>query len=248
MNNSRIVASRMETIQRTFQQAEQLAVEDQNDEALLPHLEKFEPQFRSVSFEAAAFVRASQDLEEDTSLKKWSAFMQRTQAHEIQVHIGLGWALAKNQLAVQPFLGRVSSTMHTRVIDGYGYYDGYFRKRNTVVKKNLPALIDALLLPAYDQGVGRCLWYIAQGDLQQLLTLIKRFSDNRQADLWRGVGIAVTYVGGCDEATLQLLFASADAHQSQLACGAALAARSRIQADTLNEDAALACRVWHTEQ
>ncbi|MBK7307926.1 MAG: DUF1702 family protein [Chitinophagaceae bacterium] len=61
-----------------------------------------------------------------------------------------------------------------------------------------------------------------------------------------GVGIAVAYVGGCDDADLKTLLQQAATNGFQLACGAALAARSRTIANTMTADTDRCSRLWYT--
>ncbi len=96
----------------------------------------------------------------------------------------------------------------------------------------------------YDQGVGRSLWYTCSADIIKIRSLIKSFPGVRQASIWRGIGIAVAYVGGCDDDTLRTLLQYAATNCIQLTYGAALALRSRIEANTLTTDTAHCSRLW----
>ena len=73
-----------------------------------------------------------------------------------------------------------------------------------------------------------------------------KFPASRHAGLWRGIGIAVAYVGGCDEDTLKTLLQYAGINRFQLAYGAALAARSRMEANTMTTDTDRCSRLWFT--
>src|ERR1044071_7369080 len=66
----------------------------------------------------------------------------------------------------------------------------------------------------------------------------------RSIDLWRGVGIACSYVGGSDENILRKLFSSAQKNYVQLSIGAAMVAKSRTHANSITKDIELACNVW----
>jgi hypothetical protein len=96
----------------------------------------------------------------------------------------------------------------------------------------------------YDQGIGRSIWYAEKADINKIRSKIETFATGRHADLWRGVGIAVAYVGGCDDEDLKTLFRYASADCSQLACGAALAARSRTRANSMTDDTDRCSRLW----
>ena len=80
--------------------------------------------------------------------------------------------------------------------------------------------------------------------------IVENFNEAWQADLWRGIGIAVAYVGGCDDAALKKIWEFAGMHHKQLACGAALVAKSRQDAKTSTNDTDRCSRLWfmHAEE
>ena len=160
------------------------------------------------------------------------------------VHIGLGWAIAKRKLSSLFFLDTLNSLMLYRVLDGCGCYDGIFKQIQTIHNKVRPEYIDEDNFDAYDQGIGRSLWSICKGDSEKISDLIEGFSPSRHRDLWRGVGIACSFVGGCSESTLNALFFSSADHSLQLALGAAIVAKSRIQTNSVTKDSEMTCSLW----
>jgi len=158
--------------------------------------------------------------------------------------VGLGWAIAKFNFPFLTAVEKLHSKFYFRIADGCGYYDGSFKHRRTVTNKELPVYLPAAALPMYDQGIGRSIWYTQKADIHMIHRKIETFATNRRADLWRGVGIAVAYVGGCDDADLKILLQYAATNGFQLACGAALAARSRTRANTMTEDTNRCSRLW----
>ncbi len=96
----------------------------------------------------------------------------------------------------------------------------------------------------YYQGIGRSLWYSSGGDIEKVRSTIENFPTDLHAGLWKGIGIAVAYVGGCDGDTLKIIFESANVHQAQLASGSALAAISRMEANTISSDTNLCSKLW----
>ncbi len=91
-----------------------------------------------------------------------------------------------------------------------------------------------LLRRGYDQGLGRLLWYTAKAEPETLTNLITPFAEERKQDLWRGVGIEVSYAGGCEEETLRQLKTLSSGFATDLAVGVTLATLSRKAANTLN--------------
>ena len=243
MDCEKEISLRVEKIKTIFQTSSDLSSTCPDIDILISQLDQTELEFRSVAYEGASMGIALNDLAKDNLLTSWNVFVEKSPAHAIQIHVGLGWALAKQNYAVLPYLGITDALLSSRVLDGYGYYEGVFRQRSSVKAQKIPEAIQSEMLSAYDQGIGRSLWYIGKGDVTKIKELISGFSCERHPSLWTGIGIACTYVGGCDKNLLTSLLAASQQHHENLATGSVLAARSRIQANTLNNDVKLACQI-----
>lgn len=245
MNHKKDISLQIEKIKSIFQNSKEFCTEEDNLNLLIQHLENTGPEFRSVAYEGASMALALKDLTKGDSLNHWRAFIKGQGAdHERQGHSGLGWAIAQQGRSALPFFEMLSPLMRFCVLDGCGYYDGIFKQRQTIKARKPPETFKGQLLEAYDQGVGRSLWYLFKGEEEKIKETINTFSPERHSSLWRGIGVASVYVGGCDENHLKSLQLSAGEHQTQLALGAILAARSRVQAKAVTPDVELACRVW----
>lgn len=238
------VTLRIENIRNTFIDALELAAEQPNVPLLITELENIGAEFRSIAYEGASVAIAIKDLYEDETFSQWNAFKELTQNHQAQVHAGLGWALSQLSKPVFPIIDSFTPLMQGRIVDGYGYYDGYFRQRQSIKNKIVPEQFQNSFLAAYDQGIGRSLWYASKGDVTIIPAMVQEFPDLRHTGLWRGIGTACAYVGGCDELTLNLLFNLAEQYQPQLSAGAALAARARAHANSPSSGSQLACELW----
>jgi len=108
----------------------------------------------------------------------------------------------------------------------------------------VPKRLSGYARRAFDQGLGRCLWFIDCADVARLPKTITGFAAERQADLWSGVGLAGVYAGGADADALQQLHRAADAFRPCLAQGAAFAAKARLQSGTLVDHTRLACEIF----
>jgi len=176
------------------------------------------------------------DLQNGNDLVFWSDFLQNyAENHATQVHIGLGWALGQERLSTDEYLDKLQPLLSWRILDGYGYYDGFFRRRK-VLQGLLPEGVVGQAVNVYTQGVGRSLWYTSKGSISKLLKMIEMLPQERHADLWRGIGIASTYVGGLDTELSHKLWEVAGSYQNRLAAGAALAIKSRVAAKTIAEE------------
>lgn len=238
------VPERMASIRSIFETAKGLADLEANNSTLIYQLERTEINFRSVAFEGASMSRGLLSLSEGSTLDKWKKFAAITTSHAVQVAIGLGWAIAQRELAGLPLIQSLNKTAQARVLDGIGYYCGMFRHRSYVRDKLIPGVLTANDLRAFDEGLGRSLWYHYKGDTAKLLNAMDSFETERKANLFRGAGIAIAYVGGCSETIFRNIFEAAGNFQTDLSTGAIMLALARSQAGTTNSDADLACRVW----
>jgi hypothetical protein len=244
MNLHNNVAGRMEYIQKVF-----LTVQDhmQNDHELreiIAFLDTEPPEYRSVAYESASMEIALKDLSVGKEFVQWKKFYQHSiHAHTFHMDIGLGWAFAKMEISPSPFMESLHPAMRWMVFDGVGYYYGLFKGRRTVKSQLIPEGISEQDSHGFDQGLGRRLWYIAKGDVNELLRLIQPFQSSRHADLWRGVGIACGYVGGSDKVILEQLLNSSTEFKDQLCTGITLAAISRNASNSITNDINLACEI-----
>ena len=240
-----IALQNTERIQSIFLDTQLFYATHDNIPALIEYLENAEPEFRSIAYESASMALAIKNFEACTFPAGWLDFANGPALlHKAQVYVGLGWAIAKLSLPFLETVKELDTPLYFRIADGCGYYDGSFRRRQTVLSQQLPAYLPAAALPMYDQGVGRSIWYTAKTDINKIHSLIETFPVSRQADMWRGIGIAVAYVGGCSEEDLKTLLQYAGTNGPQLACGAALAARSRMLANTKTADTNGCSRLW----
>jgi hypothetical protein len=242
MNTS--IASKMENIKAIFQRSRESASQLESIPDLISELERTEREFLSVAYEGAAMGLALKDFSNsDDTHSNWFSFLSASKRHAPQVYIGLGWAVAQEKRTGIPAL---SPNMEFRVWDGCGYFDGIFRQRQTIKGQNRLEYIPEKNYRGYDEGLGRSIWYICKGDETKVPEMIHPFSEERQSDLWRGIGIACSYVGGFEENALMDLMSSAGKHSAQLGIGAAMVAESRIEADCHTNDIELANRIFNS--
>lgn len=240
---SKAVAN-MVLIQQLFQDAAMAASETADNATLIAILEQSNKTFLSIAYEASAMERALFDFNSnDFALPNWRAFLLQAPEHSTQIHIGLGWAIAKRRISITQVEAAIDKMQLPRVLDGSGYCEGTFKQRMAVKEMKTPEGLNENLIRGYDQGLGRSLWYTAKAEPETLMNLIHPFTENRKADLWRGVGIALAYVGGCDADTLERIKTQCTIYAEDLAMGVTLTALSRKTANTINTDTELACRV-----
>ncbi|MCF8460314.1 MAG: DUF1702 family protein [Flavobacteriales bacterium] len=210
------ISENIETVVSTFQKGRELAESGLSLDELISKLNDFEPRYRSVAFEGASMGVALTDW------KSWAEYAKRAEKHGTQVHIGLGWAIAqppkspeggtssplnppKGDLASPPqldlasTLSQIEQELRVKVLDGVGYWHGLFQRRATIRTQQIPEFITAEYQAGFDHGVGRAIWYITKGEVDKVANIISHFSEDRRPNLWQGIGVALTFVGGCPD-------------------------------------------------
>lgn len=187
----------------------------------------FLPEYVSVIYEACSARLAAIELKSTApELREWKHFFDAfADRHRSQLFVGLGWSLAET--GVTDFFKDFSSSDQWRMADGYGYYSGLFKRREAVRQQLIPEEIPLSLSGGFDQGLGRSFWYLTQGDPARIQELILLFREERHPSLWRGVGLAMSYVGGVDKTLLDTVLAHAGPHLSAFKSGALLAIDGR---------------------
>jgi hypothetical protein len=171
--------------------------------------------------------------------------------HTLLAYIGIGFAMARlprvrwekvlPELDLPPF----HPAMSWLCVDGYGFDLAYFQPRRYVDEQRVPAGYPWAGRPGYfprafDQGVGRALWFVHGGRVHAVAEAVARFGTARHADLWSGVGLAASYAGGTTGGTLADLAERAGRHQAELAVGAVFATRARLLAGFVPDHTAAA--------
>ena len=245
MNAKISVEGKMDAIQNTFLRAQDVFFESPDWKRHVAELESTDIEFRSIGYESASMSIALEDLKQGEQLTNWLHFLnEAASAHSTQVHVGLGWTFAQTLKNPITYLLELNPMMRYRVLDGYGYYEGIFRRRRSILSHLKLQVEDTVASAALDQGLGRSIWYLNKGNIDDAKTMIESFAIERQKDLWRGLGIAIAYVGGCDEEILNEIFSKSKHYKPQLATGALMALVSRDAAKYISPDTELACKVF----
>jgi len=189
-------------------------------------------EYISVIYEAEAAKHAKNDLKNGQfDVPNWLRFKEKfALQHGSQIHVGLGWAMAECSVLSCSVLSGLSSEFQWRVWDGFGYYSGLFNRRETVRLQNYPPDLNPEWSSAFDQGLGRSFWYIAQANSERVASMIHLFSEERQTNIWRGVGLAMSYIGGLKNSLVNEVLQKAETDRSAVRCGALLALEGKEKA------------------
>jgi hypothetical protein len=161
--------------------------------------------------------------------------------HIFLTYIGIGFAMARLPRPlwknILPELTGVAyhPVMSWLAVDGYGFDRAYFDTDKWVGDQADPVPYPWAGCPeyfgrAFDQGVGRALWFIHGGNPGAVATAIGRFAERRRPDLWSGAGLAATFAGGADQQGLAELRRAAGEYYDELALGVVFAVKARTYA------------------
>jgi enediyne biosynthesis protein E3 len=233
-----------EPVPRTLVDSFKMTLDDCRFEVLVPRLDAVEIELRGIAYEGAGMGLMLLD-----SLGPWKnrlqAFLDGPGAPYIcLVYIGAGLVMPRMPKNPLKFLTRLDPFFCWMVIDGYGFYEGFFSGRRSIEEKVIPSRISGYARRPFDHGLGRSLWFATGANPERIDAAIKTFPADRQGDLWSGIGLACAYAAGVvDRETIRVLQKAAGPHQSQMAVGAAIAAKFRQQASSSAPHTDLACEV-----
>ena len=237
--------ARLEQVGAAFVLGYRAALTDAQPDSLAPILDGADLVFRGFAYEGAAMALALRDWFTPWKRERVTNLLRGAgDAHTYMVHVGAGWVLARVPGRVNSVLARFDPLLRWLLIDGYGFHEGFFHwPKYLSAGRPAPARLQGYARRVFDQGLGRCLWFIDGTDVTLIPRTIAALAPERHADLWSGVGLAAVYAGEVTAAELESLRAAAGSFQPQLAQGAAFAAKARQRADnsTLYQD--LACGV-----
>jgi hypothetical protein len=237
-------SDRRDPIGRNFLVGYHAALENARLESLVPRLEQVEPAFRGFAYEGAAMGLALLDWCTPWNRRRVDAFLASAAgAHSYMIHVGAGWVLARVPASVDRFLQRFDPLLRWLVVDGYGFHEGFFRWNRYAGGQPAPGRLKGYAARVFDQGLGRCLWFIEAANVSEIVRSIGAFASARQADLWSGVGLAAVYAGEASEPDLKRLREGARAWAGCLGQGAAFAAKARQRAGNLSSYQDDACRI-----
>ena len=163
--------------------------------------------------------------------------------HIYMVNVGIGWAMARLPIFLEKYRQKLDPLLGWLAIDGYGFHQGFFDTDNYVEQQKIPKELSPASRPVFDQGLGRCLWFVDGADVVRIPKTIESFPQQRRGDLWSGIGLACTYAGCVERADVESIKQASGEYFPQLAQGAAFAAKARLRAGNPTPHTAMACEV-----
>jgi hypothetical protein len=143
-------------------------------------------------------------------------------------HVGVGWAMARLPWRRRALWAQLDPLLRWLALDGMGFHDTYFNFPR--VRAGWRRQCAGYAARAYDQGVGRALWFVSGGAVHHAIGLVADFPPQRQANLWSGLGLAMTYAGPIDADDIAIACAGSRRLAVHFAQGAAFACEAHALA------------------
>lgn len=236
----------LQNIGASFLRGYHLALEDQG-ESLANSLNEFLPEYRGFGFEGAAMALGLLDAFSITRRDRLRKFMHRSgAAHRYVCHVGYGWVLARLPWCrrhPERYISSFDPMLSWLVLDGFGFHEGYFHGSSRFPPNARTSGFPGYAARAFDQGLGRSIWFAAGADPDRTAELIRQFDSQRHADLWSGIGLASAFAGAPTANELAFLMAASGPHILHFGQGVAFAAEARQLGRIPMPHTELACNV-----
>jgi enediyne biosynthesis protein E3 len=238
-----LTRSRLERSAAAFVQGYHLALESETNESLARALERIEQEFRGFAYEGTGMGLALLDFFFPWRKRFLTFSREQGNEHIYMLYVGWGWSMGR--LPRKHINAHYDPLLCWLAYDGYGFHEGFFSTEKIFVRQQLPHFLPhGYARRAFDQGVGRSLWFVGCGDPTFIITSIKSFPQSRQPDIWSGVGLACAYAGGTSVQTLHTLYAAADELRPHSVQGVAFAVKARQRAGNMVAHTRQACEIF----
>ncbi|MFI6044687.1 DUF1702 family protein [Nocardia sp. NPDC051321] len=238
-----------EPVARTLVDTFYFTLDNPGHDRLVPELDAVDEELRGIAYEGAGMGL----MLLDTLLpykKRLPQFVHGPAApYRCLVYIGAGLVLPRVPTNPHRFLARQDPFLRWLVMDGYGFYAGFFSWQHTVEQQRIPARLRGYARRGFDQGLGRSLWFSTGANVARIIDTIDVFPQERRGDLWSGIGLACAYAAGVlDREAIGVLVDASARYRPHLAAGAAVASVFRAQSGLTAPHTDLACDViWATD-
>jgi hypothetical protein len=205
-----------------------MALDDDDAESLAARLAALPDLVRGFAYEGAGAALVVLDRFLPGPGGRFEALRRGPGAtYAVLLHVGAGLAWSRlSPRRLEAEAARADPEMRWLPVDGYGFERGVFGGEDVIAGRWVPSL-SPYGRRAFDQGLGRGLWFRTAANLPRIAERVAGFDPARRADLWSGVGLAAAYAGPNDEASLAALEEAAGVHLPSVRLGVACAAFMR---------------------
>jgi len=223
--------SHIERVGACFLDGHHAALRVHSIDQLGVELSQLPPLYRGFGFEGAGMGLGLTDSLAIFSSRRWSDFLEGPgQWHKYVLHVGLGWMAARLpwcRSKLDQMIAKLDPLLGWLVVDGFGFHEGYFHCRRQFDPAAARPPLSPYGIRAFDQGLGRSLWFVEGTDVHRISARIAAFRPERRADMWSGVGLAMAYAGSADLDQFAEIPSAAGEHLLHLAQGVTFAAEAR---------------------
>ncbi len=237
-------SARLKQVVFTVTECAQTTILDSRFETLVPRLEAYDKELAGFAYEGTGIGLAALDTLMPTKRRTRAFAKGPGRPYVYGIYLGAGMGLARMRLNPERFRRRLDDPLFGWVImDGYGFHEGFFRHRSSVVEQRVSGRLHGYGRRVFDHGMGRSIWFTSGADVERVGAQIASFPESRQADLWQGVGLACGYTGGVERPIVERLKDVAGERRAHLAVGAAMSASIRHGVGNLAEHSDFASEV-----
>lgn len=184
---------------------------------------------RGVYYEGAAAAKTLSALTSQGDLLETAQLLEESPRYSFLIYMGIGETMAQLRISPTACSSAPGSGWPAQVWEGYGFFDGYFRWFDTLIHQKYPVGLPTELEAAYDQGLGRAIYFLTNGKPYEIRDYISTFSPVRQKEMWAGLGHPASYAGGCEEGVLRKLLELSRDNRIELMQGVLLGVATRMQ-------------------
>lgn len=201
-------------------------------------------ELRGFAYEGAAMAATLIDRLSNGRQRRWRELLEGPgERYSYLLYVGAGWAWARVPVRLDAARRRLHPLYGWLGVDGLGFQHGYFRARRGDVPGNVPGRLRGYARRAFDQGLGRSLWFVHGADVPRISLAVRGVQPGRQSDLWSGVSLAATYAGPMDHRSATVLRAAGAEHAAALAQGAVFGTAARARSGSVTPETEIACGV-----
>jgi hypothetical protein len=230
----------LEKIGRTFIGGYNAALAAGDVTELLQHVRDVSPPERGFAVEGATMAVAIADALPFRQLNLTECLGAFEHEFTYLAHVGAGWALGRIPWRRRRLFAALDPIHWWLAFDGLGFHDAYFKHRRALAGWRRER--DGYAARAYDQGIGRALWFVAGGSTAAAIRLVTTLPASRQSDLWSGLGLAMAYAGPANPDEIDSVLRAAGAHAANFAQGVAFACEARTRAGYVPDNTDVAAR------
>ncbi|BCH27803.1 DUF1702 family protein [Mesorhizobium sp. L-8-3] len=216
---------RLESIGRAFIHGYNSALGLRSDADIETIIDRFEPFFRGFVAEGAAMGTAVGDAFSIRPATLPALLRRLAPKYIYLLHVGCGWAMARLPWRRGHIAAALDPFLLPLALDGRGFHDAYFKPARVLAASHSPR--DREADKALDQGIGRALWFVFGGSIRSATAAIASFHQERQADIWSGLGLAMAYAGGGREEDMKIALQEAAVNANDFAQGVAFGCAAR---------------------